>query len=74
MKRSEQDIRFQWDLTKIYPDTAAWEAAMQEAEAALAPLAAIPGTLGTSKEAFKKGLDTVYASCLRLRCPMSMRF
>lgn len=33
MKRSEQDIRFQWDLTKIYPDTAAWEAAMQEAEA-----------------------------------------
>lgn len=21
MKRSEQDIRFQWDLTKIYPDT-----------------------------------------------------
>ena len=40
MKRSEQDIRFQWDLTKIYPDTAAWEAAMQEAEAALAPLAA----------------------------------
>ena len=41
MKRSEQDIRFQWDLTKIYPDTAAWEAAMQEAEAALAPLAVI---------------------------------
>ena len=37
MKRSEQDIRFQWDLTKIYPDTAAWETAMQEAEAALAP-------------------------------------
>ena len=34
MKRSEQDIRFQWDLTKIYPDTAAWETAMQEAEAA----------------------------------------
>ena len=47
MKRSEQDIRFQWDLTKIYPDTAAWEAAMQEAEAALAPLAAIPGCIET---------------------------
>ena len=31
MKRSEQDIRFQWDLTKIFPDEAAWEAAMQQA-------------------------------------------
>ena len=40
MKRSEQDIRFQWDLTKIYPDTAAWETAMQEAEAALAAMLA----------------------------------
>ena len=35
MKRSEQDIRFQWDLTKIFPDEAAWEAAMQQAEAAI---------------------------------------
>ena len=49
MKRSEQDIRFQWALPKIYQATAAWDAAMQESEASLAPLAAIPGTLGTSK-------------------------
>ena len=48
MKRSEQDIRFQWDLTKIYPATAAWGTAMQEAAAALAPLQAPPGTLGTA--------------------------
>ena len=74
MKRSEQDIRFQWDLTKIYQDTAAWEAAMQEAEAALAPLAAIPGTLGTSKEAFKKGLDTVYASMFKVEMPYVYAF
>ena len=74
MKRSEQDIRFQWDLTKIYPDIAAWEAAMQEAEAALAPLAAIPGTLGTSKEAFKKGLDTVYASMFKVELPYTYAF
>ena len=74
MKRSEQDIRFQWDLTKIYPDTAAWEAAMQEAEAVLAPLAAIPGTLGTSKEAFKKGLDTVYASMFKVEMPYVYAF
>ena len=76
MKRSEQDIRFQWDLTKIYPDTAAWETAMQEAEAeaALAPLAAIPGTLGTSKEAFKKGLDTIYASMFKVELPYTYAF
>ena len=74
MKRSEQDIRFQWDLTKIYQDTAAWEAAMQEAEAALAPLAAIPGTLGTSKEAFKKGLDTIYASMFKVELPYTYAF
>ena len=74
MKRSEQDIRFQWDLTKIYPDTAAWEAAMQEAEAALAPLAAIPGTLGTSRKRSRRGLTPSMPPCLRLRCPMSMRF
>ena len=74
MKRSEQDIRFQWDLTKIYPDTAAWETAMQEAEAALAPLKDLPGTLGTSKEAFKHGLDTVYASMLKVELPYIYAF
>ena len=74
MKRSEQDIRFQWDLTKIYPDTAAWETAMQEAEAALAPLKDLPGTLGTSKEAFQHGLDTVYASMLKVELPYIYAF
>ena len=74
MKRSEQDIRFQWDLTKIYPDAAAWETAMQEAEAALAPLKDLPGTLGTSKEAFKHGLDTVYASMLKVELPYIYAF
>lgn len=74
MKRSEQDIRFQWDLTKIYPDAAAWETAMQEAEAALAPLKDLPGTLGTSKEAFKHGLDTVYASMFKVELPYIYAF
>ena len=74
MKRSEQDIRFQWDLTKIYPDTAAWETAMQEAEAALAPLKDLPGTLGTSKESFKHGLDTVYASMFKVELPYIYAF
>ena len=69
MKRSEQDSRYQWDLTKIYPDKAAWEAAMQEGEAALEPLAAIPGTLGVSKESLKAGLDAVYNAMFKVEMP-----
>ena len=48
--------------------------AMQEAEAALAPLKDLPGTLGTSKEAFKHGLDTVYASMLKVELPYIYAF
>ena len=45
-----------------------------EAEAALEPLKDLPGTLGTSKEAFKKGLDTVYASMLKVEMPYIYAF
>ena len=74
MKRSEQDIRFQWDLTKIFPDEAAWEAAMQQAEAAIDGLKSIPGTLGTSKEAFKAGLDAVFAAAQKTEIPCVYAF
>ena len=74
MKRSEQDIRFQWDLTKIFPDEAAWEAAMQQAEAAIDGLKDIPGTLGTSKEAFKAGLDSVFAAAQKAEIPCVYAF
>ena len=74
MKRSEQDIRFQWDLTKIFPDEAAWEAAMQQAEAAIDGLKDIPGTLGTSKEAFKAGLDAVFAAAQKTEIPCVYAF
>lgn len=57
MKRSEMDPRFQWDFTHIYPDKAHWEAAMTEAEKAVESLSALPGTLGQSKDALKKGLE-----------------
>ena len=74
MKRSEQDIRFQWDLTPLFPDTAGWETAMQEAEAAIAALGSIPGTLGTSKEAFKAGLDAIYAAMQKAETPCIYAF
>ena len=48
MKRKDMDPKYQWDFTHIYPDKAAWENAMAEAEAAVAGLAALPGTLKKS--------------------------
>ena len=69
MKRKEMDPKYQWDFTHIYPDKAAWEAAMAEAEQALAGLAALPGTMKVSKEGLKKGLDTVYAAMEKIELP-----
>ena len=69
MKRKDMDPKYQWDFTHIYPDKAAWEAAMAEAEQALAGLAALPGTLKVSKEGLKKGLDTVYAAMEKIELP-----
>ena len=69
MKRKEMDPKYQWDFTHIYPDKAAWEAAMAEAEAAVAGLAALPGTLKVSKDGFKKGLDAAYAAMEKVELP-----
>ena len=43
MKRKEMDPKYQWDFTHIYPDKAAWENAMAEAEAAIAASRLCPG-------------------------------
>lgn len=74
MKRSEQNPAFQWDLTPMYPNDAAWEAAMQAVEASLDTLAAIPGTLGRSKQDFKAGLDAVVAVMQKLETPSIYAF
>lgn len=74
MKRSEQNPAFQWDLTPMYPDDAAWEAAMQDVEASLATLAAIPGTLSRSKQDFKAGLDAIVAVMQKLETPSIYAF
>ena len=70
MKRKEMDPQYQWDFTQIYPDKAAWEAALVEAEEAVAGLAALPGTLKVSKEGLKKGLDAAYAAMAKMELPM----
>ena len=69
MKRKDMDPRYQWDITHISPDETAWEAAMAEAEQAVAGLAALPGTLRTGKEGLKKGLDAAYAAMEKIELP-----
>lgn len=69
MKRSEMDPRFQWDFTHIYPDKAHWEAAMTEAEKAVEALSVLPGTLGQSKDALKKGLEQLEDASQKVEIP-----
>jgi oligoendopeptidase F len=45
-----------WDLTDIYPSDAAWDAARQQALAAIPGLAKYKGTLGTSADALAAAL------------------
>lgn len=60
--RKDMDPRFQWKLTDIFPSQEAWEAAYKQAEQAVEALSALPGTLKTSKESLKAGLDQIYGA------------
>ena len=53
---------FQWDLSDIYKDHAAWEQALKEAAEKVAAVPEISGTLGKSAESLKNGLDRLYAA------------
>ena len=59
--RDQMDPKYMWDLSHIYKDSEAFEAAFAEAESAIPSLAAVKGTLGESAQALKNGLDAVYA-------------
>ncbi len=48
--RREQDPKFQWRLSDLYEDTAAWERALQEAQAQIAAIEAYRGRLGESAD------------------------
>ena len=48
-----------WDLTDLYPDWAAWDAARKGVLAALPRLSAYKGTLGTSAETLAKALADI---------------
>ncbi len=64
LTRKEMDPRFQWDLTHIFPDDAAWEAALEEALATAEEISAYRGTLHTPQGA-RKALDAYYAMAER---------
>lgn len=55
--RSQIDTQYKWDLTTIFADDAAWEAAFKKVEAMTAEFSLLKGTLGKSAEALKKGLS-----------------
>ena len=58
-KRSEVNPEFTWDLSPIFECDAAWQAAYEEAKAAVGELEKLPGTLGESAEALKAGMDAL---------------
>lgn len=60
LSRREMDPQFQWKLSDIFPSQAAWEEAYKSAEEQVAALSRLPGTLKTSKESLKAGLDQIY--------------
>ncbi|MCQ2455888.1 MAG: oligoendopeptidase F [Clostridia bacterium] len=61
-KRSEMDPRYTWDLSHIFATKEGWEAALSEAEKAVAAIPALKGTLTESVDALKAGLDAIYAA------------
>lgn len=62
LTRKEVDPANTWNFSDIFADDAAWEAAYTEAEAALAGISLLEGTLGQSAASLKAALDTVYAA------------
>lgn len=58
--RGEMDPKYQWDLSHIFENNAAWEAALEAALQAVEGISAYRGTLGSIQGA-KAALDAYYA-------------
>jgi oligoendopeptidase F len=59
VERPEIDVKYKWDLTKIYPSDEAWVAARAEVESALPAFAKLQGTAGNSPEALLEIVSAV---------------
>ncbi len=55
--RSDVPAEETWDLTAIFPDSGAWNAALEEIRGRIPELAALRGTLGDSAATFLKALQ-----------------
>ncbi len=60
--RKEMDPKYMWDFSHIYESKEAWETAYAEAQSAVGELASVKGTLGSSADALKEGLDRIFAA------------
>ena len=60
--RKDMNPEFCWDLSHIYKDKKAWEDALAQAEAKVEKIPSLAGTLGSSAESLKAGLDAIYAA------------
>ncbi|GAB5499066.1 MAG: oligoendopeptidase F [Pseudohongiellaceae bacterium] len=57
--QSDETLRYEWDLTDLYPNVAAWEDAMSDVAARIAALPDYQGTLGDSAEAMLGALREI---------------
>lgn len=64
--RKEMDPAFCWNLSDIFEDIPAWERALKEAGELVAALPEVMGTLSSSAEALKQGLDRIFAAAEKL--------
>lgn len=55
----EETIRYEWDLTELYEDDAAWETAMTEVREQVEALPALKGTLGESAAGMADALTSI---------------
>lgn len=60
-KRSEIAEQFKWDFSDMYADDSAWESAYTAAEEAVEELRTVEGTLGSSVDTMRRGLDRIFA-------------
>ena len=70
------DDKYIWDLSDLYPDLSAWEAARNDAAQQIAQLEKFQGTLVKSSESFlhaSEQISTVYKEVVRIYIHASLR-
>jgi len=63
---SSADARLIWDLTRLFPNDAAWDAERQAFADGVPPLVALRGTLGRDAASLRTALDRISAANQRL--------